>query len=1175
MPSPEPATTVTVKRVAPDLDPPEPPSDAELTATAEAEPARAEPATVSSGPPPAVAEPELSVVTEVAEPDAGKATPPDGPDTEPPAATGNGAAPVIGNGAAPVAAAAPAPPVVVLPEPPATAEPLATAEVAPRATANKAAPAARAPAPPAGRAPRWLRWLAAGLGTLSAGLAIAVPFLPVVERTATISWPQGPSTTAVSAPLVAYQPLRLHATVPCALARAARPSPTDPRTLFATAPAGSERGAAAGMTLQTSAAQPGGILVTLSSAGRELARVALPASGDCAIEVSSDATATTLAIGGATTTVDGDVRPQVVGVYSELPYGVPTEGLAVQIQTDTRFQTSAHLFKTVATVLAVLALVGCLVALNALDRRGGRRRLRFAPRGWWRPTWQDAAVFSTLGAWLFVGALTSDDGYIETMARARAQSGYVGNYYRWFDVPEAPFGWFYEMYALWVRVSTEGPWLRLPAALMGAACWLLISREVLPRLGREVRRSRAAGWAAAAMLLCFWLPFNNGLRPEPVIALGSLLTLCAVERTVATRRLLPAALGLVVAAFTCAATPSGLIAVVPFVVAARPLVQLVRRRAQAEGWLAVLAPAAAAGFIVLVAVFADQSFAAVAEATRVRTAIGPTLSWYEEYQRYSQLFDPGAGGSLARRFPVFVLLLCVGTCLVVLLRRGGIPGAALGPSRRLIGTVAVSLMAISLTPTKWTHHFGAFAAIGAALAALTALATCQSVLRSRRNRAVFVAALFFLTAFAFTGGNAWFYVSGFGVPWFDKPPSLHGFPYSTPLLALGFAALVVAAIEHLRFNPDAPVPPRPERSRRALRLGSAPLALFCGMMVLASLASMAKGMQKQWDSYSLGASNVEELSGGCGLSDHVLVEPRPLDGVLPALAGFPADTQGFTRDGLPDGITASDAGRNTPYGFGGDNAPVWGSYADTEQTVGTLRTGWYELSAPARAGQVPVVVAVAGTLGPATTVDLEFASAGRVVDTIPLADMRENALREDPLGWRSLRTMLTGRPAAGADAVRVTAKDSGLREWLAVSAPRVPQLTKMIDLIGRQPVYLHWSVGFVHPCLQPFQVRDGIAQLPAYAISGITGDLPGALGWASAEAGGPNGWLDISARQPELPAYLENDWNRDWGHLYRVEPVASGTTPATVTTAEQRHSGLFSPGPMRRLPPGTDPVVPR
>jgi arabinosyltransferase C len=1034
--------------------------------------------------------------------------------------------------------------------------------------------------PPVMRSSQRPRVLAAALGLVSAVLAIAVPFLPVVERTATITWPNGQNTAAVSAPLTSFQPEQMRATVPCSLARGsdagsdASTAADAGLTVFATAPEDSPRGATSGMTLRASAGQ-----VSLSSAGRELTRVTVP-PGDCTIEISSDASRTTMSVAGSVTTVNGDVRPQVVGVYSELPAGTDTDGLQVEIKTDTRFQTSSHMVKTTATVLAILALIGCLVALHKLDIRAGRRRhLRVAPRGWWRPTPQDAAVFGVLAIWLFVGALTSDDGYIETMARARAASGYVGNYYRWLDVPEAPFGWFYETYAMWVQVSTAGPWLRLPAALMGAACWVLISREVLPRLGREVRRSQAAGWAAAAMLLCFWLPYNNGLRPEPVIALGSLLTLCAVERTVATRRLLPAALGLAVAGFTCAATPSGLIAVVPFVVAGRPLLKLVRQRANTEdGWLAVLAPAAAAGFVVLVAVFSDQSLAAVIEATRVRTTIGPTLSWYEELRRYEQLFDPGAGGSLTRRFPVFVLLLCVGTCLVVLLRRNSIPGAALGPSRRLIGTAAVSLLAMALTPTKWTHHFGAFAAIGAALAALTALATCESVLRSRRNRAAFTATLLVLTAFAFTGANAWFYVSGFGVPWFDRPPSLKGIPFSSVLLVLAFAAFVVAAVEHLRFNPNVPLPPRRERRERrrlALRLASAPLALMCGLMVLASVLSMFKGVYKQWGSYSVGVSHVQQLAGGCGLSDRVLVEPRPLAGVLTPLPGSTAEVDGFERNALPEKVSGSDEDTNTPYGFGGRTAPVWGTYVDVDRaanrtvdravgrTTGTLRTGWYELPEAARAGQAPVVVAAAGVVSPETRVSVEFARDGTVIDRIGLADMPENVLREDPTGWRDLRTMLPGRPAATADSVRVIAEDTSLGDWMAVSAPRVPRLTRMIDLIGSQPVYMHWLVGFVHPCLRPFNVSNGVAEMPAYVISGLTGDLPGAVGWAAGEAGGPNGWLELAADQPELPAYMENDWSRDWGHIYRVVPFEPGEKPAEITTGEQVHSGMWSPGPMR------------
>ena len=44
------------------------------------------------------------------------------------------------------------------------------------------------------------------------------------------------------------------------------------------------------------------------------------------------------------------------------------------------------------------------------------------------------------------------------------------------------------------------------------------------------------------MFLAFWLPLNNGLRPEPIIALGILLTWCSVERGVATSRLLPVAI---------------------------------------------------------------------------------------------------------------------------------------------------------------------------------------------------------------------------------------------------------------------------------------------------------------------------------------------------------------------------------------------------------------------------------------------------------------------------------------------------------------------------------------------------------------------------------------------------------------------------------------------------------
>ncbi len=222
--------------------------------------------------------------------------------------------------------------------------------------------------------------------------------------------------------------------------------------------------------------------------------------------------------------------------------------------------------------------------------RTGRRAPRLAPRRWWRPTARDGVVVAGLVVWAVIGSQTSDDGYILGIARARESAGYIGNYYRWFNVPEAPFGWFYELYSVWIQVSDNVLWMRLPSVFMGIVSWMLISREMLPRLGQQVRTSKAAGWAAAMVFLMFWLPFNNGLRPEPVAVISALLAFCAVERAVATRRLAPVALGLVAAAFALAATPTGLMAVAPFLAAARPLFRLVQQRVRRLGLAAGPAP---------------------------------------------------------------------------------------------------------------------------------------------------------------------------------------------------------------------------------------------------------------------------------------------------------------------------------------------------------------------------------------------------------------------------------------------------------------------------------------------------------------------------------------------------------------------------------------------------------
>ena len=41
-------------------------------------------------------------------------------------------------------------------------------------------------------------------------------------------------------------------------------------------------------------------------------------------------------------------------------------------------------------------------------------------------------------------------------------------------------------------------------------------------------------------------------------------------------------------------------------------------------------------------------------------------------------------------------------------------------------------------------------------------------------------------------------MSSYGIPWWDKPPSVHGHGLSTALLALAILALLVAAWHHYR-----------------------------------------------------------------------------------------------------------------------------------------------------------------------------------------------------------------------------------------------------------------------------------------------------------------------------------------------------------------------------------------
>ncbi|MDT5174678.1 MAG: arabinosyltransferase, partial [Mycobacterium sp.] len=612
------------------------------------------------------------------------------------------------------------------------------------------------------------RWVATIAGLIGFVLSIVTPLLPVVQTTAMLNWPQNGQLNSVTSPLISLTPVDFVATVPCSIVREMPPTGG---VVLGTAP---KQGKDANLNALFVVVSAQRVDVT----DRNVVILSVPrdlvASAQCEhIDITSTHAGTFANFiglkdpGGAPLRsgyADPNLRPQIVGVFTDLTGPAPP-GLSMSATLDTRFSSTPTTLKLLAIVGAIVATIVALLALWRLDQLDGHRMRRWIPQNWRTFTLLDGVVIFAFLLWHVIGANSSDDGYILGMARVADRAGYMSNYFRWFGSPEDPFGWYYNLLALMTHVSDASIWMRLPDLFAGLICWLLLSREVLPRLGPAVAASKPANWAAAMVLLTAWMPFDNGLRPEGIIALGSLVTYVLIERSMRYSRLTPAALAIVTAAFTLGVQPTGLIAVAALVAGGRPILRiLAKRRRLVGGTLPLLSPMLAAGTIILTVVFADQTLSTVMEATRVRGKIGPSQAWYTENLRYYYLILPTADGSLSRRFGFLITALCLFAAVFIMLRRKRVRGVARGPAWRLMGVIFGTMFFLMFTPTKWVHHFGLFAAVGAAMAALTTVLVSPSVLRWSRNRMAFLAAVFFMLALCFATTNGWWYVSSYGVP---------------------------------------------------------------------------------------------------------------------------------------------------------------------------------------------------------------------------------------------------------------------------------------------------------------------------------------------------------------------------------------------------------------------------
>ncbi len=1085
----------------------------------------------------------------------------------------------------------------------------------------------------AANASRTARLVAVLAGLAGIALCALTPLLPVRQTTATIVWPQGTRADGtvgdVTAPLVSGAPAALDVSIPCPVIAGL---PAAGGVVLSTNPAGGIDASRNGLFVRATADS---VFVAFRDTVAAVAPRAAVASGVCStLRVWANpggAGAEFVGIPGATGVLPPDKKPQVTGVFTDLKTP-PVPGLSASIDVDTRFITSPTALKLAAMFAGMLCVAASIAALWRLDRRwaparapgGHGRRLRHWPA--------DVGVIGTLLVWHVIGAISSDDGYNLTIARISGEAGYTANYYRFFGATEAPFDWYQSVLAQFASVSTAGVWMRIPATAAAIGSWLILSRRVLPRLGPGpggLNANRVAVATAGTVFLAAWLPFNNGLRPEPLIAFGVLAVWALVERTVATGRLVPAAAALVVAVFSVTLAPQGVVAAAPLMVGARAIIEVIRRRRGVDGVLAPLAVLSAAASLIFITVFRDQTLATVAESARIKYVVGPTISWYQDFLRYYFLtVEENVEASLTRRFAVLVMLLCLFGLIVLLLRRGHVAGVSGGPVWRLIGSTALGLLLLTFTPTKWAVQFGAFAGLAAALGAVTAFAFSRVGLHNRRNLALYVTALLFVLAWATSGINGWFYVGNYGVPWFDREPVLLHRPVTTMFLALAIVTGLIAGWLHFRMDYAGHTEVADTRRNRVL--ASSPLLVFSLIMVLLSVGSMAKGVVQRYPAYTTGKANLAALASGlsknsCAMADDVLVEADPNAGMLRPAPGQSwgrygplggENPVGFTPNGISDtldpvapfvanpGTVNSDGSPNKPnvgigftggtgggYGpvgvngstvflpFGLDpkTTPVMGSYK--ENTLAAKATSaWYEL--PPRSPDRPLVsVAAAGAIWYYDEEgEFHYGQSLKLQWGIRKGDGTFQALEkvfpidtQEQLAWRNLRFPLSSAPPE-ANVARIVADDPNLssEQWFGFTPPRAPVLQTANEFLGtRTPVLMDIATAANFPCQRPFAERLGVAEVPQYRIQpNLKQVVVSSNMWQAARAGGPFLFIQALLTTSTVPTYLRDDWYRDWGAIeryIRVVPAAS-SPDAVITEGSARVFGWSRNGPIRALP---------
>ena len=385
---------------------------------------------------------------------------------------------------------------------------------------------------PAHRIARLVAVLAGIAGIL---LCALVPLLPVKQTTATIAWPQGIGTDGfvsdVTAPLVSGAPRAIDVTIPC---QASSTLPAAGGLVFSTIPPAGIDASRNGLFVRANADV---VLVAFRDTVAAVAPRAAVNSGACRelhIWANPGPWADFVGIPGASGTLSPDKKPQVAGLFTDLKVGAEP-GLSARVDIDTRFITSPTLLKLAAMVLGIVCVLASIVALAVLDHRaavGSRARggaccgrpVDLAGRHRRR---RHAAGLACDRSAVLRRRVQPHDRASVRRRRVRRQL--------------LPLLRRHRSALRLVPVRARAPRRRSAPPASGCASRPplagiahLADPEPLgaapagPRHRRQPGRRADGGCGVPGG----WLPFNNGLRPEPLIAFGAVAIWALVENAI-------------------------------------------------------------------------------------------------------------------------------------------------------------------------------------------------------------------------------------------------------------------------------------------------------------------------------------------------------------------------------------------------------------------------------------------------------------------------------------------------------------------------------------------------------------------------------------------------------------------------------------------------------------------